>query len=53
MTGSPHQYSILITDDDVAIRETLAEIVVSKGFCPVLASHGEQAIAAIFALGTR
>jgi two-component system, response regulator PdtaR len=44
MTGLPHQFSILITDDDVAIRETLAEIVEAKGFCPVLAAHGEEAI---------
>lgn len=38
------RYSILITDDDRGVREALAEIVENKGFRPVLASDGEEAI---------
>jgi two-component system, response regulator PdtaR len=38
------RYSILITDDDRGVREALGEIVEAKGFRPVLASHGEEAV---------
>ena len=38
------RYSILITDDDRGVREALGEIVEAKGFRPVLAAHGEQAV---------
>lgn len=38
------RYSILITDDDRGVREALAEIVEQKGFRPILASDGEEAI---------
>src|SRR4051812_25331538 len=44
MTIDTKQYSILITDDDRGIREALAEIVEQKGFRPVLAADGEEAI---------
>jgi CheY-like chemotaxis protein len=37
-------YSILITDDDVAARESLRSIVEPEGFRTVLASSGEQAL---------
>jgi|SRR5262245_2024606 len=43
MTGT-RRYSILITDDDRGVRETLGEIVESRGYCPILAEHGEQAV---------
>ena len=43
MTGT-QRYSILITDDDRGVREALGEIVESRGFRPVLASHGEEAV---------
>jgi two-component system, response regulator PdtaR len=44
MTETQQLYSILITDDDRGVRETLAEIVEAKGFRPVLAAHGEEAL---------
>jgi two-component system, response regulator PdtaR len=44
MTDTPLRYSILITDDDRGVREALGEIVEAKGFRPVLASHGEEAL---------
>jgi CheY-like chemotaxis protein len=37
-------YSILITDDDPAARETLREIVAPQGFHTLMASSGEEAI---------
>jgi CheY-like chemotaxis protein len=37
-------YSILITDDDPAARETLREIVEPVGFRTLLAQSGEEAI---------
>jgi CheY-like chemotaxis protein len=40
--GNP--YSILITDDDPAARETLREIVAPQGFHTLLAESGEEAI---------
>jgi len=43
MTGTL-RYSILITDDDRGVREALGEIVETRGFRPVLASHGEEAV---------
>src|SRR5262249_38046146 len=44
MTDTHQPYSILITDDDRGVREALAEIVEGKGFRPVLAENGEQAL---------
>ncbi|HVK12666.1 MAG TPA: response regulator [Gemmataceae bacterium] len=44
MTGTQQAYSILITDDDRGVRETLAEIVEAQGFRPVLAANGEEAL---------
>jgi two-component system, response regulator PdtaR len=36
-------YSILITDDDRGVRDTLGELVQSQGHRPLLASSGEEA----------
>ena len=44
MVATPRRYSILITDDDRGVREALGEIVESKGFRPVLATNGEEAV---------
>ena len=44
MVATRQKYSILITDDDRGVREALGEIVESKGFRPVLAQTGEEAI---------
>jgi len=44
MTDTLNRYSILITDDDRGVREALGEIVEERGFRPVLASHGEEAV---------
>jgi DNA-binding NtrC family response regulator len=44
MVATPRRYSILITDDDRGVRETLGEIVEAKGLRPVLAENGEQAL---------
>ena len=44
MVATPRRYSILITDDDRGVRETLGEIVEAKGLRPVLAEDGEQAV---------
>ena len=44
MVATSKRYSILITDDDRGVRETLGEIVETRGFHPVLAEHGEQAV---------
>jgi CheY-like chemotaxis protein len=41
---SGHHYSILITDDDPAARETLREIVAPQGFNTLMAESGEEAI---------
>jgi len=41
---SGHHYSILITDDDPAARETLREIVAHQGFHTLMAESGEEAI---------
>jgi CheY-like chemotaxis protein len=41
---SDRPYSILITDDDPAARETLRDIVEPVGFRALLAESGEQAI---------
>ena len=38
-----HHYSILITDDDPAARETLREIVAPQGFHTLMAESGEEA----------
>jgi DNA-binding NtrC family response regulator len=37
-------YSILITDDDVGVRETLRSIVEPQGYRTVLAGSGEEAL---------
>ena len=37
-------FSILITDDDPAARETLREIVAPHGFHTLMAESGEEAI---------
>jgi CheY-like chemotaxis protein len=45
MTKTPNKpYSILITDDDRACRETLRDIVEPEGFRTYLASSGEEAV---------
>ncbi len=41
---SGQHYSILITDDDPAARETLREIVAPEGFHTLMAESGEEAI---------
>jgi CheY-like chemotaxis protein len=41
---SGHRYSILITDDDPASRETLREIVAPFGYRTLMAGSGEEAI---------
>jgi CheY-like chemotaxis protein len=38
------QYSILITDDDRAVRETLRDIFAPQGFRTLMAESGEEAI---------
>jgi CheY-like chemotaxis protein len=43
-TKPRHTYSILITDDDVACRESLREIVEPEGYRTLLASSGEEAL---------
>jgi len=44
MTELNIPFSILITDDDRGVRETLAEIVESKGFRHYQATCGEEAL---------
>lgn len=44
MAVTTQRFSILITDDDQDVREALGELVESKGFRPILASHGEEAL---------
>ncbi len=39
-----HPYSILITDDDPAARETLREIVAPQGYRTLMAESGEEAL---------
>jgi CheY-like chemotaxis protein len=41
---SCQDYSILITDDDAAARETLREIVAPQGYRTLMAQSGEEAI---------
>jgi CheY-like chemotaxis protein len=41
---SDHPYSILITDDDPASRETLREIFEPEGYRTLMAESGEEAI---------
>lgn len=38
------RFSILIADDDAGTRETLGEVLQSKGFHPVLAADGGEAV---------
>ena len=42
-------YKILIADDEIKLRETMRDYLVSKGFQIVLASDGEEALTAAFA----
>lgn len=42
--GGPDRFSILIADDDSGNRETLAEVLRTKGFHTVTAADGEQAV---------
>jgi DNA-binding NtrC family response regulator len=44
MVATQKRYSILITDDDRGVRETLGEIVETRGLRPVLAEDGEHAV---------
>ena len=44
MTTAPRHYSLLITDDDAAARETLRDIFESAGYQTILAESGEHAI---------
>ncbi len=44
ITRPRRTYTILITDDDPSMRETLREIVEPEGFATYLASSGEEAI---------
>src|SRR5262245_26874306 len=44
MTETLQRFTILITDDDRGVREALGELVETKGFRPLLAEHGEQAV---------
>jgi CheY-like chemotaxis protein len=44
MVASDHAYSLLITDDDPAARETLRDIFEPVGYRTFLAESGEQAI---------
>lgn len=44
MPPSDRPYSLLITDDDVAARETLREIFETAGYQTILAESGEHAI---------
>ena len=44
MTPALQDYSILITDDDAAARETLHEIFAPQGYRLFLAESGEEAI---------
>ena len=41
---APSPYSILITDDDLACREALRDIVEPHGYRTILASSGEEAV---------
>ena len=44
MTNLGLSFSILITDDDPAIRESMRELFVPKGFTTYLAGSGEEAL---------
>src|SRR3954470_18893460 len=44
MMNTARHFSILITDDDVAARETLRDIFEPAGYETILAESGEQAI---------
>src|SRR6478735_2667109 len=44
MAPTAQPYSLLITDDDVAARETLRDIFEPAGFRTILAESGEHAI---------
>ena len=41
---SRESYSVLITDDDPSVRETIRDIMEPEGFRTVLASSGEEAV---------
>jgi two-component system, response regulator PdtaR len=43
--GDTHRtFSILVTDDDPGSRSTLADLLKERGFSPLVASSGEEAI---------
>jgi len=44
MMSAIQDYSILITDDDAGVRETLCEILAPNGYRMFLAESGEEAI---------
>jgi CheY-like chemotaxis protein len=44
MVGTEHPYSLLITDDDQAVRESLRDIFEPAGYRTLLAGSGEEAI---------
>jgi CheY-like chemotaxis protein len=43
-TDPHHRFSILIADDDAGNRETLGEVLADRGFNPVLAKDGGEAV---------
>jgi len=43
MKNPSRDYAILITDDDLGVRDALGELVESQGYLPLLASDGEEA----------
>lgn len=40
----PHSHSVLIVEDDVAIRDVFAELLRAEGHSVSLAEHGEEAM---------
>ncbi|NBU77091.1 MAG: response regulator [Planctomycetes bacterium] len=44
VTPDRYDYSILIADDDVAMRDVLREVVASAGFTTLVVSCGEEAL---------
>lgn len=44
MTATMHDYSVLITDDDPACRQSMKEIIEPQGYRTLLAESGEEAL---------